>query len=73
MLSEINKSSRERQLSYGFTHLWNIRNSREIGRRRKGIMKVGGTEGEMNHERLWTLENKLRILEGGGVGDGLAQ
>ena len=33
MLSEI---SRERQLSYGFTHLWNTRNSRKIGRRRKG-------------------------------------
>ena len=33
MLSEI---SRERQLSYGFTHLWNIRNSRKIGGRRKG-------------------------------------
>ena len=32
MLSEI---SRERQLSYGFTHLWNVR-SRKIGRRRKG-------------------------------------
>ena len=34
-----NKSSRERQLSYGFTHLWNIRNSRKIGRRRKGRMR----------------------------------
>ena len=36
-----NKSNRERQLSNGFTHLWNIRNSREIGRRRKGRMKGG--------------------------------
>ena len=36
MLSEI---SRERQLSYGFTHLWDIRNN-EIGRR-KGKMKGG--------------------------------
>ena len=35
-----NKSSRERQLSYGFTHLWNIR-SRKIGRRRKGRRKGG--------------------------------
>ena len=35
-----NKSSRERQLSYGFTHLWNIRN-RKIDKRRKGrIMGV---------------------------------
>ena len=37
MLSEM--SSRERQLSYGFTHLWDIRNN-EIGRR-KGKMKGG--------------------------------
>ena len=35
-----NKSSRERQFSYGFTYLWNIR-SRKIGRRRKGRRKVG--------------------------------
>ena len=34
MLSEI-KSSRERQLSYGFSHLWNKR-TRKIGRGRKG-------------------------------------
>ena len=37
MLSEI---SRERQLSYGFTHLWNIR-SRKISRRIKGKRKAG--------------------------------
>ena len=30
-----NKSSRDRQLSYYFSHLWNIR-TRKIGRRRKG-------------------------------------
>ena len=36
--AEQNKSSKEKQLSYGFTHLWNIR-SRKIGRRRKGGMK----------------------------------
>jgi len=37
MLSEI---SRESQLSYGFTYLWNIRNNMEDIRRRKG--KMGG-------------------------------
>ena len=26
------------------------------------------SDGEMNHERLWTLRNKLRVLEGKGVG-----
>ena len=25
-------------------------------------------EGETNHERQWTLKNKLRVLEGRGVG-----
>ena len=42
----------------------------DIGRR-KGKMKGGKSEGEMNHERLWTLRNKLRVLEegwGGGTG-----
>jgi len=37
-------------------------------RRRKGKMKGGKSEGEMNHERLWTLRNKLTVLEGRGVG-----
>ena len=52
MLSEI---SGERQLSYGFTYMWNIRNSREDIRRRKGRMKEG-KRGGANHERLWTQE-----------------
>ena len=44
MLSE---RSRERQLSYGFTHLWSTRNSREFGRRRKGKTKGGdSSEGD---------------------------
>ena len=25
-------------------------------------------EGEVNHERLWTLKNNLRVLKGQGVG-----
>ena len=25
-------------------------------------------EGEVNHERLWTLKNNLRVLKGRGVG-----
>ena len=31
-------------------------------------MKGGKSEGETNHERLWTLRNKLRVLEGRGMG-----
>ena len=34
----------ERQLLYGFTHLWNIRNSMDDTRRRKGKMKGGGNQ-----------------------------
>ena len=31
-------------------------------------MKGGKSEEETNHERLWTLRNKLRVLEGRVVG-----
>ena len=37
-------------------------------RKRKGNMKGRKSEGERNHERLWTPGNKLRVLEGRGVG-----
>ena len=37
--AEQNKSIRERQLSYGFTHMWNIRNSAEYHRERDGKME----------------------------------
>ncbi len=39
-------------------------------RRRKGKMRGGELEGEMNHERLWTLRNKqgFRGEGGGGIG-----
>ena len=30
--------------------------------------ELGKLERETNHERLWTLRNKLRVLEGKGVG-----
>ena len=69
--AEWNKSSRESQLSYGFTYLWNIRNNMEDTGRWKGEVSWGKSEGEMNHERLWTLRNKLRVLKewGGGRGE----
>ena len=74
MLSEI---SRERQLSYGFTHItisygfthmWNIRNSMEDHRGREGKLNGKKSERETNHERLWTSGNKLRVKEGRGDG-----
>ena len=38
-------------------------NMEDIGRWR-GEVSWGKLEGETNHERLWTLRNKLRVLEG---------
>ena len=62
MLSE--RSQAESQLSYGFTYLWNIRNNTEVIGSWRGEMSLGKLEGKMNHERLWTLRNELRVLEG---------
>ena len=39
----------------------------DMGRWR-GEGSWGKLEGEMNHERLWTLKNNLRVLKGRGVG-----
>ena len=36
-------------------------------RRRKGKVNWGKSAGETNHEGLWTLRNKLRVLEGRDV------
>ena len=42
-----NKSIRERQLSYDFTHMWNLRNKTEDHRRREEKIKQDETrEGE---------------------------
>ena len=38
-------------------------------RRREGKVNWGKLEGETNHERLWTLRNKLRVLGGRRVGE----
>ena len=66
--AERNKSSRESQL-YGFTYLWSIRNNTEDIGSWRGEVRRGKSEGEMNHERLWTLRNKLRVSEGRRVGE----
>ena len=50
--------------------MWNIRNSREDIRRRKGKMKGRKSKGETNHERLWTPGNTPRVSEGRGQGMG---
>ena len=69
--AEQNKSIRQRQL-YGFTHMWNIRNSTEDHRGREGKLNGKKSEKETNHERLSTIGNK-RLLEGGGWQDGVTQ
>ena len=68
MLSEISQAGKD---NYHMVSLimWNIRNSMEDIRRRKGKMKGWGeSEGKMNHETLWTQGNKLRASEGRGIG-----
>ena len=59
-----NKSNRERQLSYGFTHMWSIRNRAEDHRGRKGKLNRKKSE----RESLWNPRNKLRVTEGRGIG-----
>ena len=49
--------------SYGFTYLWSIRNNTEdTGRRRE--VSWGKSEGEKNHERLWTHEKQTEGFGG---------
>ena len=45
--------------------MWNIKNSTEDHRGREGKLNENISERETNHERLWTLGNKLRVAEGG--------
>ena len=61
MLSEM--SVRERQTSYDFTHMWNLRNKTDEH-------MVGGKREGNNHERLLKIENKLRVDGGRRVGMG---
>ena len=69
-LCSVNKSSRESQLSYGFTYFWSIRNNMEDIGRWEGEVSWGKSERETNREKLWTLRNKLRVLEEGRRGLG---
>ena len=69
--AEGNKSDREKQVSCGFTHLWKIRNNTEDHREREGKLNGKKSERETNHDRLLTLGNELRVVEGevgGGKG-----
>ena len=49
-----NKSFRERQVAYDFTHMWNLRNKTKRGKERGGGSK----------ERCLTMENKLMVTRG---------
>ena len=61
-----NKSIRERQISYDFTRMWNLRNKTD-----EHMGRVGREEKETSHKRCLTTENKLRGDRGRSVGDGL--
>ena len=47
--------------------MWNIRNSVKDDRGREGKLNGKKSERETNHERLWTLGNKLWVVEGRAV------
>ena len=47
-----------------------MRNSAEDHRGRKGKLNGKKSERKTNHDRLWTLRNKLRASGGGGGGMG---
>ena len=68
--AEQNKSIREGQLSYGFTHMWNVRNSKADHKRREGKLNGQSSEREKNHEKLLTIGNK-QIAEGEVGGHGV--
>ena len=66
-----NKSVRERKLSYGFIHMWTIRNSVEDNRGKEGKLNGKKSVRETNCERLLSLGNKPRVAERrGGAGRG---
>ena len=46
------------------TYLWSITNIMEDMGSWRGEGSWGKLEGEVNHERLWTLKNDLRVLKG---------
>ena len=48
--------------------MWSIRNNMEDTGRWRGKVSWGKLEGETNHDRLWTLRNKLKVLEGRRMG-----
>ena len=57
MLGEIS----QRQISYDFTHMWNLRNTTDKHREREGNIK---TDREANHKTLLKTENRLRVAGG---------
>ena len=58
------KSIRERQLSYYFNHMWNLRNKTEDHRGREEKI----SERESNHKKFLIIGNKLRFAGGEGLG-----
>ena len=73
---EWNTLIRERQLSYGFIHIWNIRNRAEDHGGREWKQNGKSSERKKNHERLLTTGNKLKVageevsVRMGSLGDG---
>ena len=64
-----NKSFRERQIPYNFTHMWNFISKTD---EHKGKKKKKKKKGRQSIKRRLTIENKLRVARG-EVGGGWAE
>ena len=67
--SKQNKSVRERQVPHDLTHMWNLRNKTEDHRGRERKIKQDEIREEINHKKLLTTGDKLRVAGGEGVGN----
>ena len=64
-----NRSVRERQIPYDFTRRWDLRTKKQMSiRERKEKQNKIKSERDVNCRRLLTIENKLRVAGGKGVG-----
>ena len=64
--AEWNKSVRERQIPYVFTHMWILRNLTEDHEGREREKSYKQRRREANHKRLWDTENSNWGLMGSG-------
>ena len=65
-----NKSLRERQMPYNFTHMWNLRNNTDEHREGKEKQRGQQTIRDLLKKKVYLLWEKLRPREWGSGGEG---